>query len=73
MTMLDQSLAGLLAREAIRDLPNRYCDCVWRGDAAGIAQLFAVEYARRFEQVDAGRRSRLNRRRAMSRNRSQNT
>lgn len=43
MTMLDQSLAGLLAREAIRDLPNRYCDCVWRGDAAGIALLFAVD------------------------------
>lgn len=41
MTMLDQSLAGLLAREAIRDLPNRYCDCVWRGDSAGIAALFA--------------------------------
>jgi hypothetical protein len=32
----------LLAREAIRDLPVRYCDCVWRGDAAGIAALFAA-------------------------------
>jgi len=38
---LDQQVRELLAREAIRELPNRYCDCVWRGDAAGIAELFA--------------------------------
>ena len=43
MNELEQGLAGLLAREAIRDLPNRYCDCVWRGDAAGIAALFAAD------------------------------
>lgn len=43
MSRLEQNLAGLLAREAIRDLPNRYCDCVWREDSAGIAALFALD------------------------------
>ena len=31
---------ALLAREAIRDLPVRYCDCVWRDDMAGLTNLF---------------------------------
>ena len=39
--MIEQQLAGLLAREAIRDLPLRYCDCVWRDDIDGIIDLFA--------------------------------
>lgn len=43
MSTLEQSLDALLAREAIRDLPNRYCDCVWRDDSAGIAALFAQD------------------------------
>ena len=38
---MDQTLNGLLAREAIRDLPVRYCDCVWRDDIDGLANLFA--------------------------------
>lgn len=42
MTGLEQRLEALLAREAIRELPARYCDCVWREDSAGIAGLFAV-------------------------------
>lgn len=36
-------VAGLLAREAIRDLPLRYCDCVWRNDIDGLVGLFTGE------------------------------
>jgi SnoaL-like domain len=39
----DQILTELRDREAIRDLPVRYCDCVWRGDIDGIVQLFSEE------------------------------
>lgn len=38
--MLEQEVAALLAREAIRDLPVRYCDYVWRDDIDGIVALF---------------------------------
>ena len=41
MNNLEQQLSAVIAREAIRDLPVRYCDCVWRDDVAGIADLFA--------------------------------
>ena len=41
--MIEQQLAALLAREAIRDLPLRYCDCVWRDDVEGIINLFAID------------------------------
>ncbi|HLW70975.1 MAG TPA: nuclear transport factor 2 family protein [Candidatus Binataceae bacterium] len=30
----------LADREAIRELPQRYCDCVWQGDVAGLVNLF---------------------------------
>ena len=38
---MSDELKALLAREAIRDLPVRYCDCVWRDDIDGIVALFA--------------------------------
>ena len=38
--MHENDLKDLLAREAIRDLPVRYCDCVWRDDIAGLVDLF---------------------------------
>lgn len=41
MVSLEQHVQELVAREAIRDLPVRYCDCVWRDDIDGIANLFA--------------------------------
>ncbi len=41
--MLEQQLNDLLAREAIRDLPVRYCDCVWRDDIDGLARLFTTD------------------------------
>ena len=41
MATPDELVAELLAREAIRDLPVRYCDCVWRNDMKGLVNLFA--------------------------------
>jgi SnoaL-like protein len=39
-----ESMVNELAdREAIRALPQRYCDCVWRSDAAGVVALFAED------------------------------
>jgi hypothetical protein len=40
MKTTEETLAELVDREEIRDLPIRYCDCVWRGDVAGIVDLF---------------------------------
>jgi len=41
--MVENDVYGLLSREAIRDLPIRYCDCVWRDDVEGLVSLFAEE------------------------------
>jgi hypothetical protein len=38
---LEATIAELADRDAIRELPQRYCDCVWRGDVAGVVNLFA--------------------------------
>jgi len=38
---MEQIVTELADREAIRELPLKYCDCVWRGDIDGIANLFA--------------------------------
>jgi hypothetical protein len=38
---IEQTVAELADREAIRELPLKYCDCVWRGDIEGIANIFA--------------------------------
>ena len=35
----------LADRQAIRSLPQRYCDCVWRRDAVALAALFTEECA----------------------------
>jgi hypothetical protein len=43
MKTIEETLAELVDREEIRDLPVRYCDCVWRGDVAGIVDLFAAD------------------------------
>jgi ketosteroid isomerase-like protein len=40
---MEQRVRGLADREAIRELPLRYCDCVWRQDAAGIAALYTED------------------------------
>jgi len=41
--MIEEQLADLIARESIRDLPLRYCDCVWRDDIDGILDLFSTD------------------------------
>lgn len=43
MSAIEQQLADLIAREAIRDLPLRYCDCVWRDDIDGLVELFTAD------------------------------
>jgi hypothetical protein len=42
---IEQVVTELAAREAIRELPIKYCDCVWRNDVAGIVDLFAGDGA----------------------------
>jgi len=42
---VEQIVAELAAREAIRELPVKYCDCVWRNDVNGIVDLFANDGA----------------------------
>jgi len=57
---IDQIVTELADREAIRELPLRYCDCVWRGDVDGIADLFTEDgsfsiAARNSENTTTGR------------------
>lgn len=40
---IEKRVRALADREAIRELPLRYCDCVWRQDAAGIAALYTPD------------------------------
>ena len=40
---IEQAMAELLDREAIRDLPVRYCHCVWRNDLASLVNLFTED------------------------------
>ncbi|MGH7841321.1 MAG: nuclear transport factor 2 family protein [Candidatus Binataceae bacterium] len=42
---IEQIVTELADREAIRELPQRYCDCVWQGDIAGLVNLFAEDGA----------------------------
>ncbi|HTY54651.1 MAG TPA: nuclear transport factor 2 family protein [Candidatus Binataceae bacterium] len=43
MKAVEEIITELADREEIRDLPVRYCDCVWRGDVNGLVELFAVD------------------------------
>jgi SnoaL-like domain len=42
---IEQIVSELVDREAIRELPLKYCDCVWRNDVIGIVDLFAKDGA----------------------------
>jgi hypothetical protein len=42
---IEQIVSELADRDAIRELPIKYCDCVWRNDVAGIVDLFANDGA----------------------------
>src|ERR1700691_1867430 len=39
----EQIVTELADREGIRELPLKYCDCVWRNDMTGIVDLFASD------------------------------
>lgn len=41
MKPIEELITELVDREAIRDLPVRYCDCMWRKDIDGLLSLFA--------------------------------
>lgn len=43
MSKSKNKLEALLDREAIRDLPLRYCDRVWQDDIEGLVNLFAKD------------------------------
>jgi ketosteroid isomerase-like protein len=42
---IEQIVSELADRDAIRELPIKYCDCVWRNDVTGIVDLFANDAA----------------------------
>ncbi len=43
MKTTDELVTELADREAIRDLPVRYCDCVWQNDLKTMVELFAED------------------------------
>jgi hypothetical protein len=60
MKTSEEILTELSDREAIRDLPVRYCDCVWQGNLEAMLDLFAANAAfiskgRQREAVSRGR------------------
>ena len=60
MKTAEEILSELSDREAIRDLPVRYCDCVWQGNLEAMLDLFAKDGAfiskgRNREAVSRGR------------------
>jgi ketosteroid isomerase-like protein len=60
MKTSDEMLTELSDREAIRDLPVRYCDCVWQGTLEAMLDLFAkdavfITKGRQREAVSRGR------------------
>ena|SRR5579863_7115817 len=60
MKKTEELVAELADREAIRDLPVRYCDFVWQGNLDGMLDLFAEDGAfivkgREREVVSRGR------------------
>jgi hypothetical protein len=60
MKTSEEILTELCDREAIRDLPVRYCDCVWQGNLEAMLDLFAkdalfITKGRQREAVSRGR------------------
>jgi ketosteroid isomerase-like protein len=43
MKTTDELVRELADREAIRDLPIRYCDCISRNDLEGVVSLFTED------------------------------
>jgi ketosteroid isomerase-like protein len=60
MKTTDELVRELADREAIRDLPVRYCDCLWRNDIDGLVSLFTEDgaFAVRCDELEAVSRGR---------------
>ena len=43
MKKIEEALKAMLDREAIRDLPARYCDRVWQNDIEGLVKMFTPD------------------------------
>ena len=43
MKKIEEIVTELADREAIRELPVRYCDCVWQGNLDAMVMLFAED------------------------------
>lgn len=52
METTDDLAREIAAREAIRDLSARYCDCIWRKDVDGLVSLFADDGTFRVEGLE---------------------
>ena len=52
METTDDLVREIGAREAIRDLSARYCDCIWRKDIDGLVSLFTEEGTFRVEGLE---------------------
>ena len=60
MKKIEEIVADLADRDAIKDLPVRYCDCVWQGNLEGLLDLFVddgifIVKGREREAVSKGR------------------
>ena len=58
METTDDLVREIAAREAIRDLSARYCDCIWRKDVDGLVSLFADDGTFRVEGLEVEASSR---------------
>jgi SnoaL-like domain len=58
MGTTDDLVREIAAREAIRDLSARYCDCIWRKDVDGLVSLFTDEGTFRVEGLEVEASSR---------------
>ena len=52
MQTTDDLVREIAAREAIRDLSARYCDCIWRKDVDGMVSLFTEDGTFRVEGLE---------------------
>jgi ketosteroid isomerase-like protein len=48
----DDLVREIAARDAIRDLSARYCDCIWRKDVDGLVSLFTEDGIFRVEGLE---------------------
>ena len=52
MKTTEELVREIADREAIRDLADRYCDCIWRKDLDGLVKLFTEDGIFRVEGLE---------------------